>query len=139
MAQHQVRVSRDFSLPVEDVYAILSDHNRLSRVLGVPVKRIRDAAGDDVNGVGSVRLIGVAPLGIEETVTAATPNRLIRYKITKGGAPVKNHSGELTFSKTAEGSRVQWAIDFDSSLPVAGTVVRLVLGTAIKLGLRRIS
>ncbi len=139
MAQHQVRVSRDFSLPVEDVYAVLSDHNRLSRVLGVPVKRIRDAQGDDVNGVGSVRLVGMGPLGIEETVTAATPNRLIRYRISKGGAPIRNHSGELTFSKTAEGSRVEWAIDFDSAVPVAGTVVRLVLGAAIKLGLRRIS
>ena len=139
MAQHQVHVSRDFTLPVEDVYALLSDHNRLSRVLGVPVKRIRDAVGDDVNGVGSVRLIGVAPLGIEETVTAAEPNRLIRYRISKGGAPVKNHSGELTFSKTAEGSRVNWVIDFDSSLPVAGTVVRLALGAAINRGLRRIS
>lgn len=138
MAQHQVRVTRDFSLPVEDVYAVLADHNRLSKVLGVPVKRIRDAQGDDVNGVGSVRLIGFGPLGIEETVTAATPNRTIRYRISKGGAPIRNHSGELSFSKTAEGSRVHWAIDFDSAVPVAGSVVKLVLTVAINAGLRRI-
>lgn len=139
MSQYQVRVTRDFSLPVEDVYAILSDHNRLGRVLGVPVKRVRDAAGDDVNGVGSVRQVGFGPLGIEETVTAATPNRSISYRISKGGAPLKNHRGELSFSKTAEGTRLQWVIDFDSTVPVAGAVVKLILSVAINRGLGRIS
>lgn len=138
MAEHQVRVTREFSLPVEDVYAALADHNRLGRVLGVPVKRIRDAKGDDVNGVGSVRFIGVGSLGVEETVTAATPNRSIRYKISKGGAPIKNHSGELAFSKTTEGSRVQWTISFDSALPLAGSIVKFVLTQAITTGLKRI-
>ena len=139
MSQYQVRVTRDFSMPVEDVYAVLSDHNRLGRVLGVPVKRVRDAAGDDVNGVGSVRQVGFGPLGIEETVTAATPNRSISYRISKGGAPLKNHRGELSFSKTAEGTRLQWAIDFDSMVPVAGAVVKLILTVAINRGLGRIS
>lgn len=138
MAHHQVLVSRAFDRPVEEIYAALADHEKLRKVFGIPVRRIRDGARGDVNGVGSVRRLGVGPLGIEETVTATTRNRSIRYKITKGGAPIRNHRGALAFASTADGSRVQWRIDFDCPVPLAGTLVRLVLTQALTRGLRRI-
>lgn len=138
MAEQQIHIVREYNKPVEEVFAALADHNNLGKVLGAPVKRIKDAAKGDVNGVGSVRRIGMGPLVIEETVTAVTTNKSIRYKITKGGAPIRNHSGELKFAKTAQGSQVQWDIQFDSSLPIVGTLVRLVLKQAISMGLKRV-
>jgi len=137
MAQHQVHLVREYALPVETVFAALADHNNLSKVLGIPVKRVRDGKSEP-NGVGSVRKLGIGPLGIEETVTGLTPNRSIQYRISKGGAPIRNHSGELSFSPTAKGSRVEWTIDFDSAVPVVGSLVKLVLTKAIGLGLKRI-
>jgi hypothetical protein len=66
------------------------------------------------------------------------PNESIEYYISKGGAPIKNHSGELAFSSTGRGSRVTWTIRFDSSLPVVGAVLQQVLTQGLRLGLKRI-
>jgi len=138
MAQQQVRVTREFHQPVETIFAALADHENLSKVFGIPVRRVRDGNKGDLNGVGSVRRLGIGPIGVEETVTAVTPNRSIRYKITKGGAPIRNHRGELAFAKTAQGSTVLWTIDFDASVPLAGPILKFVLTQALTMGLKRI-
>lgn len=124
-------------MPVEQVFALLSDHNKLGKVLGAPVKRIKDGAGD-VNGVGSVRTIGFAPLALEETVVDMVPNESIDYVISKNGGPVLNHYGRLVFSKTPRGSRVEWTITFES-YPVVGAVIEKALGIGIARGLKKIA
>lgn len=137
MAKYKVEVAQEYRQPVETVFQKLSDHNKLGRVLGIPVKRVVDGKAD-VNGAGSVRRMGLWPVTIEETVVAVVPNQSIDYRISKGGAPLKNHSGALTFSKTPKGSRVVWTINFDSSLPIVGAVVKQVLTQGLRLGLKRI-
>ncbi|HWY23980.1 MAG TPA: SRPBCC family protein [Nevskia sp.] len=137
MSQQKVEVVQDYSKPVAEVFSYLADHNNLGKVFGIPVRRVRDGQGD-VNGVGSVRRLGIGPLALEETVTALSPNRSIDYRISKGGGPIRNHSGKLEFSGSGRGSRVAWTIHFDSPLPLVGPVVKLVLGQAIRLGLKRV-
>lgn len=137
MGKYTVKVAQDYRQPVEAVFAQLADHNNLTRVLGIPVKRVVDGR-NDVNGVGSVRKMGLGPLAVEEMVTAVEPNKSIDYRISKGGAPLKNHRGGLTFTSTPGGSRVEWTITFDSSLPIAGAVVKQVLTQGLRLGLKRI-
>ena len=137
MARYTVEVSQDYKQPVEAVFAKLSDHNQLGKVLGIPVKRVVDGTAS-VNGVGSVRRMGLWPATLEETVTALVPNQSIDYRISKGGAPLKNHRGGLSFSSTAKGSRVVWTISFDSALPLVGPVVKQVLTQGLRLGLKRI-
>lgn len=137
MAKYNVEVAQEYGQPVEKVFQKLADHNQLGRILGIPVKRVVDGKAE-VNGVGSVRRMGLWPVTVEETVVAVVPNQSIDYRISKGGAPLKNHSGGLTFSKTATGSRVVWKISFDSSLPIVGPVVQQVLTQGLRLGLKRI-
>lgn len=138
MSQQRIDVVQDFGKPVEEVFAYLADHNNLTRVFGIPVKRVRNGQGD-VNGVGSVRSMGFAPLAVEETVVGVVPNQSIDYEITRGGGPLKNHHGRLTFTKTASGSRVQWSITFESPLPLVGPMVRQVLQQGLTMGLRKIA
>jgi len=138
MSQQKIEVVGESRKPVEQMFAALADHNRLGRVLGIPVRRVRDGR-DDVNGVGSVRRLGLGPLGVEETVTLLEPNRRIEYRISKGGGPVRNHRGKLEFSGSRKGSRVTWTIQFDSRLPLFGPVLKLVLSQGIRLGLKRIA
>jgi hypothetical protein len=138
MSQQKLEIVQDYDRPVGEVFARLADHNQLGKVLGVPVRRIHDGA-DDPNGVGSVRRIGMGPLAIEETVTALTPNRSIDYRISKGGFPIRNHSGRVDFSGSERGSRVAWTIQFDAPVPLLGPAVKLVLGQAIRMGLRRLA
>lgn len=137
MAQQKVEVVQDYDKPVAEVFAVLADHNKLGKVLGVPVRRIKDG-DNNVNGVGSVRRVGLGLLSLEETVTALSPNRSIDYRITKGGGPVRNHHGKLAFSGSSRGSRVTWTIQFDSPVPLVGPLVKAVLGQAIRLGLKRV-
>ena len=139
MAQYRVRLVQKSRLSLQELFDTLADHEQLGSVLGVPVRRVQDAQGGDVNGIGSVRRIGFGPLSIEETVTESVPQQLIGYRISRGGFPLRNHSGELRFSPTAEGSSVQWTIDFDSALPLAGRLVQAVLARAIGRGLRRLA
>lgn len=136
MSQHVIEITREFTMPVERLFQALADHNNLSNVFGVPVKRIKDGQ-DTVNGVGSVRALGFAPLATEETVTAITPNESIDYVITKNSGPLQNHHGRLDFETTTRGSRVTWVITFDS-YPVIGALTQKVLEAAITRGLRKL-
>ncbi len=136
MSRHSIRIEQDFAVSVEAVYAQLSDHDRLASVFGVPCRRIRN--GDaELNGTGSVRRIGVWPLALEETVVAAEPNKRIDYRISRGGAPLKNHRGQLTFTSTPTGSHVLWEINFTVPLPLVGHLIEKTLAQGIRRGLRK--
>jgi hypothetical protein len=134
---HRIELTHSSQLPVAGLFDALADHDRLGKVFGVPVRRIRD--GDtQTNGVGSVRRIGIGPLAIEETVTALERNRSIDYRITRGGFPIRDHRGHIVFAESGTGSRVDWTIEFGSHLPGAGAVLAFVLERAIRTGLRRV-
>ena len=134
---YRIHLTHSSRLPLAQLFARLSDHNQLSSVLGAPVRRIRDGQSE-TNGVGSVRQIGPALLGLEETVTASVKDQSIEYRITRGGFPLKNHLGQLSFTEAGKGSRVEWTIEFESALPLAGPLIKFALGTVIGGGLHRL-
>lgn len=136
MKQQRIEIVQEFSKPLAQVFAFLADHNNLGKVFGVPVKRIRDGV-DDVNGVGSVRALGFAPLATEETVMVLVPNDTIEYTITKNGGPLMNHYGIVKFYEFGTGSRLHWTITFDS-LPLVGPLMKKILETGIRRGLQKI-
>ncbi len=134
-----IEIVQEFSRPVAEVYEELADHNRLGKVFGVPVVRVRDG-NSSVNGVGSVRRIGMAPLAIEETVVGAVVGKSIDYKITRGGWPLKNHHGRLVFKSLTGGrSQVSWHIEFSGALPGSAFLVKQILNLAISRGLKKIA
>ena len=138
MPRYQILIDESFHRPVDEVFAKLADHNQMGKLFGAPVKRIRDGQ-QELNGVGSVRHIGPpGPLGVQETVTAFEPARRIEYRVTKGGAPMKNHRGQMRFDATAQGSRLQWQIDFDMP-PIIGGIVSKVLKGALVKGVRTLA
>src|SRR5262245_57550693 len=136
MSHQTVRIVQESAKPVEQLYAALADHNNLTKVFGTSVRRIKDAAGSDVNGVGSVRRLDA--IKTEETVTALTPNRYIEYRITKGGAPLRNHLGKIEFSSASGKSTITWTIDFDAP-PLLDLLMKFLLGVAIGRGVRRLA
>ena len=138
MSRQTVRISQSFSAPVDTVFAALADHNKLGAVLGAPVKRIRDGQGDP-NGLGSVRRIGPAPVGVQETVTTFEPNQKIGYRISRFGGPVKNHAGEVLFTPKDTGCEVQWTIGFEGRPSVAGPLIAKALEAAIGRGLSKLA
>ena len=137
MSQQTVSISQTFSKPVGEVFNFLANHNNLSKVFVLPVKRIKDGLTEP-NGIGSVRRLGPAPFGVEETVSGMVPNELIEYRITKNGGPIKNHNGVMQFGETPTGSSLQWTINFNAP-PLLGPVIKAGLTAAITVGLKRLN
>ncbi len=135
---YTVNVSRTVPLPVEQVFDMLADHNQLTAVLGLPCKRTRDAEGADVNGLGSVRKLGLWPLDFDETIVGFEPNSRIDYRITRG-TPLKNHRGSVSFARDgAKKTKVSWNIEYEMSIPVLGTVIQQALRFGIARGLGKL-
>lgn len=134
---YRIVVDQTFPFPVERLFADLADHENLGRILGAPMKRVRDGGGEGgVNGVGSVRQLGAGPLAFEETVVTHVPNELIEYRVTKG-SPIKNHLGRMEFSARGEQSHLHYVITFDSKLPLVGGLIKRALQSSIERGLAK--
>ena len=133
----RLEIRQDFALPVERVYAYLSEHENLGPLFGAKVERVRD--GDTSrNGVGSVRRLKVGPLPpFEETVTKAVPDELVEYRITRGGV-LKDHRGEMRFAPKGTGSTLTYVIEFDGKVPFTGPLIARSLERNVRSGLRTV-
>lgn len=138
MARYTIEIDETFNVPRNRVFALFADHSRFGQMLGAPVRRIRDSAGQDPNGTGSVRCIGVGPLGLKETVLSFEPNSLIEYTISSL-SPIRNHLGRICFEDAAEGqTRLHYTITFEDILPFSGRAVKATLEYAIRKGIRQV-
>lgn len=133
----RIEIEQDFALPVDRVYAYLCEHENLGPLFGAKVERVKD--GDTSrNGVGSVRRLRVGPTPpFEETVTAAVPNELVEYRITKG-SPLRDHRGEMRFAPQGTGSRLTYVIEFGAVVPLLDRVVKLGLERNVRKGLQTV-
>ncbi len=137
MSHHKIVVTETSAQPVEDIFSFLAEHQNLSKLFLLPVRRIKPGA-DEVNGVGSVRRLGIGPLGVEETVTAMEENRSIDYRISRHGGPIRDHRGRIEFSASPTGSQLRWSIEFTAPVAILGHAISQVLEQALRQGLRRL-
>lgn len=140
MAKNFIQMNETFNAPASTVFAELSDHEKMGKVLGAKVKRIKDGKGH-VNGIGSVRRLTPVPLAdFEETVTGFEPNKLIEYTVTKG-SPIKNHLGRMVFSESNGKTHLHYTIQFDMKLgiPFTGFLLKTVLEKVISSGLHKLA
>ena len=138
MPVQKIDINMEFRRPVCELFALLSDHEKMGPILGANVKRTRDGK-DSLNGLGSVRTLKIGPLpGFDETVTAFEKDKLVEYKITRG-SPLKNHKGIMQFYPSGSGgSKLHYTIEFESKIPLLGPVVRVSLENSICNGLKKL-
>ncbi len=138
MAVYTIEIDETFDVPRNKVFALFADHHRFGKMIGAPVKRIKDSDQADPNGIGSVRKIGVGPLSLEETVLSFEPGSLIEYAITSL-SPIKNHMGRIRFSDTKDGqTNVHYTITFEDIVPFSGKVVSSALEHGLRRGIRQV-
>lgn len=138
MAMYTIEIKETFDVPRSRVFALFADHHRFGKLLGAPVKRIKDSDQADPNGIGSVRKIGIGPLGLKETVLNFEPDSLIEYTITSI-SPIRNHIGRISFEDTPEGhTRIHYTISFEDVVPFTGKVVSTALEQGIRRGMKRV-
>ncbi len=138
MLVQKIDIKMEFRRPVGELFALLSDHEKLGPILGANVKRTRDGK-DSLNGLDSVRTLNIGPLpSFDETVTAFEKDKLVEYKITRG-SPLKNHKGVMQFYPSGSGgSKLHYTIEFESKIPLLGPVVRRGLENSIRRGLKKL-
>lgn len=138
MAMYTIEINETFDVPRDRVFALFADHHRFGKLIGAPVKRIKDSHQADPNGIGSVRKIGIGPIGLEETVLNFEPDSLIEYAITSL-SPIRNHMGRIRFEETADGlTRINYTITFDDIVPFTGKVVSTALEQGLRRGIKRV-
>lgn len=136
MAIYSIEIDETFNVPRNKVFALFADHERFGKLLGAPAKRIKDSDQADPNGIGSVRRIGIGPIGLEETVIGFEPDVLIEYSITSR-SPLRNHVGRIRFEDTADGQTwVNYTITFEDIVPFTGKLVAAALEKGIRKGIR---
>jgi uncharacterized protein YndB with AHSA1/START domain len=136
---YQIDIHQQFDQSQEEVFKLLSDHERFGRLVGANVVRIVDSQTEFVNGVGSVRRISkfLVP-AFEETITRFEPNKLIEYQVSKG-SPIKQHLGRMEFSRDNDKTVLNYSIVFEPklALPGMGSLLVKLIGDPIRQGLKR--
>jgi hypothetical protein len=108
--------------------------NRWSRA-AVEVVRLGD--GGHPGGVGAVRIVrlpGRTAIRLAEVIEESrAPTRLV-YRVF-GGAPVREHRGEIALTDESGGCRVDWTVTVRGALPGVERLVRPAIGPALERSL----
>lgn len=139
MAVQTIHINETFNAPLERVFDFFGTHSNLPVLFGGKFERVKDAtAGDNPNGLGSVRSIrvGGGP-AFEETITAFDPPHRIEYTITKG-SPVKNHHGVMLFSGDDNTATLDYTIQLEGKLPGSTCLIVTVMRMTLARGMGRV-
>lgn len=119
-----------FDAPPERVFAALTDHVGFGRALGEDIRLEREGVPPP-NGLGAVRAIHARGLTIREQVVGWEASRAMDYTVV-GGAPLRNHRGEIRFAPDGTGTRVDYRIRFDWPWYLGGALVGDVVARSLE-------
>lgn len=122
---------RQVAAPPELVFEVLTDHRRYTEF--TPLRRSElEREGEPVpDGVGAIRVLGVAGPPVREEVLAYEPPRRFSYTLLSG-LPVRDYVGTVELTPSDGGTQVTYAIRTTPTVPLAGFAVVAVLKQSIK-------
>lgn len=130
MSVQTVKIHQVFDAPIEQVFKSISDHEKLGKILGSKIKRLR-VGQDGANGYGSIRWVKIAFFpSFEETITRYEPNALIEYTITKDN-PYKHHMGRMNFTEKDGKTVFDYTVELESKIPFATPLIVKALQSAM--------
>jgi uncharacterized protein YndB with AHSA1/START domain len=137
MKIHEIKIYQEFDAPVDRVWEAFNDHVSFGRMMGQKVERIVDSPDtNNINGVGSVRLMKLPTGPFQETIVKSEKPGLIEYKITKG-TPLHHHYGTIKFTSLADNKcAVDYSIELGSKIPLLGGIVKAGLEKGIASGMK---
>ena len=121
--------------PIERVFALISDHEGMSRWPGVQSSRLI-TEGTPRNGLGAVRRIRAAGLSLDEAVVGWEPPRLLEYRIIRG-LPVE-HLGRVLLRPLDGDVELTWDVRMESRVPLLARVVAFALGRGLVRALEHV-
>lgn len=132
MKIHKVQIYQEFDAPITQVWEAFNDHANFGKMMGQNVDRIVDSTdADNINGVGSVRLIKLPIAPFEETIRKSEKPTCIGYQISKG-TPLHHHYGSMQFkSLSAQKTALDYSIEVGSKIPLVGLLIKIALQKGI--------
>lgn len=124
--QH-VEVRRLIAAPVPAVWERYTDHVSWTEWAGLGKVRLERTGEPPPNGVGCVRVISNAGFEVHEEVLSFDPPHRMTYRVVRGGVPLRDHLGEVTFEPDDAGTLVVWRCRFDSKIPGLGGLFRVLI------------
>jgi len=126
----------EIDAPLEQVWQHLTDHARIDD-WSIFKGRIMREGKPDPNGTGCIRELSAPALRITEEITAWEENSHYAYQL-RTGAPFRKHQGDVFVLEQNGGTRVRWAIRFDSWIPFSGKITAWLLGLVFRSALRNL-
>ena len=126
-------IERQVAAPPETVFGVLTDHARYAELTPLRTSRLERQGEPAPNGVGAIRVLGLAGPPLREEVIAYEPAERFSYKVLSG-LPVRDHVGTVGLTAEDGGTRVVYAIRTTPTVPLGGFAVVAVL----KLGVSQL-
>jgi uncharacterized protein YndB with AHSA1/START domain len=132
----RVEVHQRIAAPVESVWDRYTDHVSWNEWAGMGKVRLEREGTPAPNGVGCMRVISSAGVGVYEEILSFDRPRRMTYRVVKGGIPIKDHLGEVVFEPDGHGTLVTWRCQFDSRIPGLGGLFQALITRLFRNALR---
>jgi uncharacterized protein YndB with AHSA1/START domain len=122
---------RQVAAPPEVVFDVLTDHRRYTEITPLRRAELEREGEPEPNGLGAIRVLGVAGPPMREEVIAY--ERPFRFSYTVlSGLPVRDHVGTVELSPSEGGTEVVYAIHTTPTIPFAGAPTIFFMKQGIK-------
>jgi uncharacterized protein YndB with AHSA1/START domain len=118
---HELNMWQRFQASPGRVFVAMTDHVAFGRWMGADI-RVERPGIPAPNGLGAIRAVRARGLTVREEVVGWEPPRAMDYRVV-GGAPFRNHLGEIRLTPDGNGTRVDYRIRFEWPWFLGGTLV----------------
>jgi len=120
----KIRVERTLEKPIDEVFAILADHEGYERFPGVTKAVLLEEGEEERNGKGALREITVGGTVLEERIVDFERPTLLGYRIVKSTpVPIRHDLGEITLTAQGDRTRVVWVSEGHVTVPLLGSLL----------------
>ncbi|WP_394221312.1 SRPBCC family protein [Alteromonas gracilis] len=104
-----IHVERTINKPIQDVFAIISDHANYSQFKAIEQSNLIKEGTHEKNGLGAVREIISGGANLHEEIVAYEPPYKLGYKVIKSKpVPYDHQLGEITLKEKDGKTHVTW-------------------------------
>jgi hypothetical protein len=123
----EIHANENFDASIDDVFALVSDHERFLRGFGVDRCVVTTPGTPAPNGLGAIREVVSGPIRfLEEIVRFEPPHRydyrIVRLTVSGVAMPMEHELGWLELQEAAGLVRLDWFSRFRITLPLAGAL-----------------
>jgi uncharacterized protein YndB with AHSA1/START domain len=135
---HEVKVQEEVAAPLEQVWALYTDHAGWKHWAGVHEVVVRQPGEPAPNGLGAVVVLRSHGIAVEEEITAFEPPRRLAYQLV-AGLPLRHHEAEVCFEPLEGRTRVDWRVRFSPLIPGTGNLLARLLRERMAATLQRLA